>query len=705
MNALFLHALLFVLGIDFLSAAIPLQLDLSSAHDLTIKPLGKAHFEFTTTGKDPHLFTLPLPSDRDPTPFPVLSFESFSLKTIPGIQIFLAPPVSEEHSLRDATILSSEGWIPFTLDLSRSQHWGQGKQRFRLDFGRQVGLTFQLRALHLRSFTAAEARQRKNEAAKATEKRQNEAWWKSYLQATFPDQVSEVVIDHDTVAIHHQVSEPLLLAEIRPWQSLRKIRLRNNLVWSQQIIKGATKTVIPRFPAGARYDRLHSRWALFRPTGDSLVLMSHAVHCTDQSSATQKTIPIPKPSTKKGLPLTWRPEAMGQLDELGIGHGTINIDLCQLLRVPKDQPVLTHRYLGRNFRINLAAVEHLARTLRFAAERNYLMGAIILVSRNPPPELRNILLHPDYLPNGIYSMANLTSPEATLHYSMIIDFLASHFACKENGFLHYWIIHNEVDAAWVWTNCGKCGPLTMMDSYVKSMRTVHQIARQYNPQARTFISLTHFWNSRNVHGPVETMYAPRHLLEILAEHSQAEGNFDWGVAYHPYPRNLRNPRVWEDQVAHHFDTDIISYKNLEVLPAFLRQEKFLFEGQLRKIHLTEQGLSNPDNSQEQLQIQAAALAYAMKKVNATEGVEAHILHRWVDHAQEGGLNLGLVQKKPGTISTAGQKKPSFAVYAAIDTPDEDKTCHFALSLIGTPSWEHLLTSPQSQMTTKGAESR
>jgi hypothetical protein len=705
MKAAFLHALLFLLGIDFLSAAIPLQLDLSTTHDLTIKPLGQAHFEFTTTGSDPYLLTLPLPENLNPTPFPVLSFESFSLKPIPGIQIFLAPPVSEEHSIRDATIPSSEGWIPFSLDLSCSPHWRKGKQRFRLDFGRRAGLTFQIRALQLRSLTAAEIQQRKNEATKAKEQGQNEAWWQSYLEATFADRISKVVVDHDKVTIHHQVSEPLLLAEIRPWQSLRKIHSQTDLAWSQLIIKGATKTVVPRLPAKTPYDRLHSRWVFFRAAGDSLKLASHAHYSTDQSSATRKTIPIPKPFTKKGLPLTWRPEAMGQLDELGLGHGTINIDLCQLLRVPKDQPALTHRYLGRNFRINRAAVEHLARTLRFAAERHYLMGAIILVSRNPPPELRNVLLHPDYLPNGIYSMANLTSPEATLHYGMIIDFLASHFSCKENGFLHYWIIHNEVDAAWVWTNCGKCGPHTMMDSYVKSMRLVHQTARQYNPQARAFISLTHFWNSRNVHGPAETMYAPRHLLEILAKHSQAEGNFDWGVAYHPYPRNLRNPRVWEDQVAPHFNTDIISYKNLEVLPAFLRQEKFLFEGQLRKIHLTEQGLSNPDNTPEQLQIQAAALAYAMKKVNATEGVEAHILHRWVDHAQEGGLNLGLVQKKPGTLCTAGRKKPSFAVYAAIDTPEEDRTCHFALSLIGAPSWEHLLTAPPPQMTPKGAKSR
>ena len=72
------------------------------------------------------------------------------------------------------------------------------------------------------------------------------------------------------------------------------------------------------------------------------------------------------------------------------------------------------------------------------------------------------------------------------------------------------------------------------------------------------------------------------------------------------------------------------------------------------------------------------MAYAMKKVNGIDGIRSHVLHRWVDHAKEGGLNLGLMQKKPGTISTVGKKKPSFDVYAAIGTLHEEEVCRFAL---------------------------
>lgn len=678
--------------LDWLFAALPLHLSLERTHDLDIKILGAGHYQITTTGRDPFLYTEPFSSLADLEKLPVLSFETFALKPIDSFQVFLLPPTSENHSLKGGPINSSEGWVPFSVALNKSKHWKRGKRRFRLDFGRKAGVTFQLRSLKLRPFTKAELEQRRNQAAKAEAQRKKEAWWANYLKATFPNQVQKVVASRETITIDHEASKPLLLAEIKPWMSLQEIHSRKDLGWSLPIAKGHGQTSLKRFfeRDGVLSDRLHSRWALFRIQEEKLELASHASYCTDQSDASLKSIPVPEPKTKKGLPIAWRPGAMNQLDELGIGHGTINIDICHLLRVGEGRPFLTHQYLGQSFRLNKAAVDHLSRSLRFAAQRKYLMGAIILVGKSPPPELRSAMIHPDYLPNGIYSMANLTNPKACLYYGMIIDFLASHFSNKENGLIHYWIIHNEVDAAWVWTNCGKCRPHAMMDSYVKSMRMVYQTVRQYNPKATVQISLTHFWNRKNSHGPPETMYAPRNLLEILNRHGQTEGDFEWGLAYHPYPRNLRNPRVWEDQVGRNFETDIISYKNLEVLPAYLRQQRFLYRDRLRKIYLTEQGLSNPDDSPQQLQVQAAALAYAMKKVNATEGIKAHILHRWVDHAKEGGLNLGLVQKKPGSICTAGEKKPSFQVYAAIDTPREDDACRFALEVIGISSWDHIL---------------
>jgi hypothetical protein len=673
------------------ACGVPLEFDLASAHDLKVRALGEGGYEITTTGSDPFLYTRRLGRPLQNERISIVSFETFALQPIKNVQIFFGPPIIQKNSVSGGWINSSEGWVPFSMDLATSPNWKKGASRFRIDFGRKAGIKLQLRALTLRSKSEAELkRERLAEEKNAAEKELGQAI-RDYFSKEFESRILEVSVDKETVRITLKADRPLLLAEVRTWQHVQLIRSKAELEWSQEVKTGESEVSLPRLLLTGKdpYDRLHSRWCLFEVVGSKVQLASHARCPSDTDGAKIKSIPVPEPATKKGIGVSWRPGSMGMLEELGVKHATHNIELTSLLRVPEGTPFLEHRYLGRTFRINKNIVDHHTRSLSWMARRGYLVSAILLIAPRPPAALRSVLLHPDYQPEGIYSMANVTSPEGVFHYAMLVDFLASYFTTEERGFLHQWIVHNEVDAAWVWTNCGRRGPDTMMEFYVKSMRIVDGIARQYNPKARALISLTHYWKMRNKHGPAETMYAPRHLLEILSTHSKREGDFGWGVAYHPYPVNLRNPRVWEDKVSWSFDADIISYKNLEVLPAYLRQERFLYQGKLREIHLTEQGISNPDDSPEQLQIQAAGVAYAMKKVNGVAGIRSHIMHRWVDHGKEGGLNLGLVKKKPGTIATAGEKKPSFQVYASIGTEKEEESCRFALEIIGIKSWDEI----------------
>jgi len=677
-----------------LGAKVHLLLDQKSVNHLKVKELGRGEYEITTTGNDPFVLTNQLTQAYDHNAVSVLSFETFALKEIDGVQIFFSPPLAETHSVSGLTIESSEGWMPFTANLGQSKKWGKGKMRFRIDFGKTPGITLRIRNLHLRKMTGQEIRElQKSVAEKKRDKANKDATTESlasYFAASYPNRIRAVSAEKSAITVQYEASEGLMLAEVRPWQQVQLLTKLEELTWFKPLVSGKGTIKIPRVVKGVQpYDRIYSSWCLVQIKKKAIQLMSHALYCIDDAKAVVKTIPVPKPKTKKGLQISWRPNNMKQLDELGVKHAAVNIELCALLNVSKGVPYIEHAYMGKTFRINKNVVERQSKVLSYAAKNKYLMGAILLISKHAPKEYKSILHHPDYDPRGIYSMANVTSREGVFYYAMLTNFLASYFSTEEHGYIHYYIIHNEVDAAWVWTNCGKNPAEIMMDYYVKSMRVVYNTVRQYNPQSRVMISLTHFWNKRNTHGPADAMYAPKNLLNILADHSRVEGDFDWGLAYHPYPHDLRNPQVWKDPVHWRFDTDIISYKNLEVLVAYMKQSKFFYKGKRRKIHLTEQGFSNPNDSNKQLQMQAAAMAYGMKKVNGLEGIDAHILHRWVDHAKEGGLNLGLVQKKSGSICTVGKKKPSFDVYAAIGTPQEDEVCRFALKLIGIKSWDEI----------------
>ena len=84
--------------------------------------------------------------------------------------------------------------------------------------------------------------------------------------------------------------------------------------------------------------------------------------------------------------------------------------------------------------------------------------------------------------------------------------------------------------------------------------------RLFDPHARVFVSLTHHWTRQS--SGVGT-YVVRDMIDLFADMARVEGDFEWGIAYHPYPQDLRNPDTWKDaDVSDDFDTPYITPKNL-----------------------------------------------------------------------------------------------------------------------------------------------
>ena len=114
-----------------------------------------------------------------------------------------------------------------------------------------------------------------------------------------------------------------------------------------------------------------------------------------------------------------------------------------------------------------------------------------------------------------------------------------------------------------------------------------------------------------------------------------------------------------------FDTPYITPKNLEVLPAYLAQDRFLFQGKTpRAILFSEQGFNTPTLSEEDQRRQVAGLIYTFRKLRQMPTVEAWHLHRYQDMpAGEGGLRLGILDDQ-------GVRKLGWHAYAAIGGEEE-----------------------------------
>jgi len=230
-----------------------------------------------------------------------------------------------------------------------------------------------------------------------------------------------------------------------------------------------------------------------------------------------------------------------------------------------------------------------------------------------------------------------------------------------------------------------------MVDYEHAVRVTDLAVRKYHAEARALISLEHHWNS--IFGG-NNLRAGRgvDVVELMNQYAKANGDYPWYVAQHPYPENLFEPRFWNDSSAQFtFTTPRITFRNIEILPVYLEQEHLLYKGEPRRIILSEQGFHTPTTSNGQ-DIQAAAYAYAYYKLSYTRGISSFILHRHVDHGNEGGLLLGLWTRDVNDPFPAQplEKKRSWYVFRDAGTPQFYETAAFALPIIGLQSWDQAL---------------
>jgi hypothetical protein len=513
------------------------------------------------------------------------------------------------------------------------------------------------------------------------------------LHAEYPAAISRVIITADQVIVRgarHGLQGDASLAEFPLWVDVPAADLpaAGQAMWRERLPAGDEfELTLPRItdgPAGKR-DRLLSRWAIIASSADADTLVSTARYA-DEVAGPQESPPRPALRNKKGLggfDVTRGPVA--DLDELGIATITVNLPLAFLHSAPTadSEPFV---YDGQTYYIDLPAIRGFDRALRAAAERELVVFGILLV---PPPRADSptsqAMAHPDYDPAGIFPMPNVTSAEGVRTYGAALDFLARRYSRPDAryGRIHHWIVHNEVDAGWVWTNAGQKSPLEFLDLYHKSLRMVHLIARAHDPQARAFVSLTHAWNESED----PRHYRSRELLELLDDFCEAEGDFPWGLAFHPYPQSLFEPATWNDDKAQPAaDTPFITFRNIEVLAEWAREPRNRFDGHERRpIFLTEQGFNSKDYGDEQLQLQAAAMAYAWKKIANLPEIDGFHYHNWIDNRGEGGLRIGL-RKFPDDADDPLGNKPIWHVYQALGASGENEACRFALPIIGIDDW-------------------
>lgn len=541
-----------------------------------------------------------------------------------------------------------------------------------------------------------------NREDRVRQDREHAARLLAYLAKKFPDQITSVSADAGQIRIEGRLgadSRGVLLAEVPMWEDVTALRNSpETLLPIHATDQGRFVAGVSRAAGGGR-DRLLSAWAVVAKAGDHYEPTS-AMHYVDSEESRAK-LPPARPRSRKGL--GGCPFESPDMQELGIASVTLNIVLNEIISTQPASGRSPYDYAGRTWYIDDRIVAGYDRSMKTAAEHGWMVSAIILIApvgNAPQGAWVRDAAHPDADPSGRFVMPNFTTRAGVDAYAAAMNFVAERYSRPDGkyGRVHSWIMHNEINSGFFWTTAGDKTMLTYLELYQKSMRLACLIARQYDPYAKPFISLDHCWTKL----PDPRSYAARDLLERLVDFSRSEGDFPWGIAFHPYPQDIFSPRTWEDSEATFtFQTPFVTFKNLEVLDAWARQPRTAFQGRTpREIQLTEQGLNSRDYSEQAQAEQAAGLAYAWKKIEPLTTITAFQYHLWADERSEGGLRLGLRKFADDPQSPQG-KKPIWRLFQAIGTREEEPASRFAMPIVGVRDWSEVHYTGEIKLAASG----
>jgi Family of unknown function (DUF5722) len=498
--------------------------------------------------------------------------------------------------------------------------------------------------------------------------------------------IQHVIATKDQILISGLPDRGLVrIVELQPFET---VSASSTGMVLKLLVETNSSARLPRFD-GAR-DRIYSSFAALREGSDGTVALLGTNRFVDEMREVAKwSEAFPQAASKKGLQVQMIDDAIA----LGIKHAALNVNLAQMIELGHQPDSLEWRLDGQTYHFDRHYLDTLDRQIKPLADARIIVSLILLYYESANEALNTIMLHPSYhhsCPNHL-SAFNTTTPDGLRYFKACIEFLADRYSQPDSvhGRAVNFIVGNEINSHWFWYNRGRVSMEMLAEDYLRTVRVCHTAVRKIAAQARVYLSLEHHWNMRYAGGDAQQTFAGRRFVDYFNACAQARGDFDWHLAFHPYPENLFECRTWNDRSATFSeDTPRITFKNLEMLPRYFRRPELLYHGQPRHIILSEQGFHTANDPEGELR-QAAAYAYAYYKTANLPGIDAFILHRQIDHRDEGGLKLGLWRRDEASSapSTPGAKKQIYQVFQHADMPDWRRAFEFALPVIGIKGWE------------------
>ena len=439
-------------------------------------------------------------------------------------------------------------------------------------------------------------------------------------------------------------------------------------------------------------DRIYSRFAV-ETDG---VKADGVCYVTDiADDVPENTSEYPQPPIIKTL---GAPPELGK--KLNIQQGRFDISLPGIMSTVPTDDTIPYEFNGKTYYFLRSRIERMDKQVQSVPISTWvLLNAPRTFGSTGEKALLDAVIHPSFdwnFPSAFISAFNTETEEGLNYYGAFVEFLAERYTRPDGkyGRVVGFIISNEVNSQYVWGNAGEKTVEEYMDEYTQAMRLAWICTRKHCSHFGIYISLDHCWSGLNFSATEpKRYYSGRSMVELLNKNATADGNFGWGIAHHPYPENLNFPDFWNDRSpTYAFDTPRITFKNIEVLKAFLAQEEYLYKGESRRVIFSEQGFNSQNGATQSITEKQAAAAYVLAYMKSRNMgiVDMMTHHACIDNPHEFGLNLGIFRFDPTKPEHVGEPKPIFESFLAMDTPDEPAVVEKARAFIGEEMFDLVL---------------
>ena len=502
--------------------------------------------------------------------------------------------------------------------------------------------------------------------------------------------IDRITAKKDSIVISGDLSGTLAVIESSPTVGGDSRTIRRQ-------IKAEAKDgrlVIDRFPGGT--DSLYSRFAVV--SGSSPV--PGVKYVTDVSPEAQAdTSDYPQPDIIKTIGAT--PDLVS---ELGIRQGLMNVNLPNIMSAkPRGDDTIEYEFRGGKYYFIKSAVESIDSYMKSVPMMTMiLLNSPRLFGSTGEKELLDACVHPKYdwgFRDAYISAFDMERDEGQGYYAAFVSFLASRYTRPDRkyGRLVGVIVSNEVNSQYIWGNAGDMTVEDYVEEYAEALRLAWQCGQNFSRAFRVYISLDQFFCGANFDPSQRTRYySGRRMLELLSDVCRRDGDFPWNVAYHPYPEDLRWADFWHDRCPDFtYSTPKITFKNMEVLEAYMAQTHMLYRGQPRRLIFSEQGFNSRGDGLKEITEEWAAAAYtlAYMKARNMKTLDLFTHHAYRDNPHEFGLNLGIRRFDADAPGTLGERKPIYYAVEDMDTAREADRIEQAKKIIGEKLFDYLLHPP------------